>query len=68
MFASNIITDLPYNLNNYIQFEVLENFLKWVAYINTVLALLSLGSKWKVAQMFAYPNNSCIFSGPELSL
>ena len=33
MFASNIIIDLSYNLSNYIQFEVFENCLKWVAYI-----------------------------------
>ena len=58
MFASNIIIDLLYNLSNYIQFEVFESCLKWVAYINT---LYSLGSKWKVAQMFAYPNNGFTF-------
>ena len=38
MFASNIIIDLSYNLSNYIQFEVFENCLKWVAYINTLFS------------------------------
>ena len=38
MFASNIITDLPYNLSNYIQFEVFENCLKWIPYINTLFS------------------------------
>ena len=78
MFSSNVIIDLSYNLSNCIQFEVSENCLKWVAYINTLFSpcrnhqhtvlALSLGSKWKVAQTFAYPNNSCIFYRPELNL
>ena len=38
MFASNIIIDLSYNLSNYLQFEVFENCLKWVAYINTLFS------------------------------
>ena len=64
MFASNIIIDPSFNLSNYMQFEVFENCLKWVACLHehTVLALLyRLGSIWKVAQMLAYPNNSCMF-------
>ena len=36
-FLSNII-DLSYNLSKYIQFEVFENCLKWVAYINTLFS------------------------------
>ena len=42
MFACNIIIDLSFNLSNYIQFEVFENCLKWVACLHqhTVLALL----------------------------
>ena len=38
IFASNIIIDLSYNLSNCIQFEVFENCLKWVAYINTLFS------------------------------
>ena len=38
MFASNIIIDLFYNLSNYIQLEVFENCLKWVAYINILFS------------------------------
>ena len=38
MFASNIIIDLSYNLSNYIQFEVFENCLNWVTYINTLFS------------------------------
>ena len=38
MFASNIIIDLSYNLSNYIQFQIFENCLQWVAYINTLFS------------------------------
>ena len=38
MFASYIIIDLSYNLSNYIQFEVFENCLKCIAYINTLFS------------------------------
>ena len=38
IFAGNIIIDLSYNLSNYIQFEVFENCLKLVAYINTMFS------------------------------
>ena len=37
-FLSNIIIDLSYNLSKYIQFEVFENCLKWVVYINTLFS------------------------------
>ena len=37
-FASNIIIDLSYNLSKYMQFEVFENYLKWVVYINTLFS------------------------------
>ena len=37
-FPSNIIIDLSYNLSKYIQFEVFENCLKWVVYINTLFS------------------------------
>ena len=42
MLASNIIIDPSFNLSNYMQFEVFENCLKWVACLHehTVLALL----------------------------
>ena len=33
-----LITDLSYSLSNYIQFEVFENCLKWVAYISTLFS------------------------------
>ena len=38
IFASNIISDISYNLSNYIQFEIFENYLKWVAYISTLFS------------------------------
>ena len=36
LFANNIIIDLLYNLNIYIQLNPFENFLKWVVYMNTL--------------------------------
>ena len=37
-FAANIIIDLSCSLSKYIQFEVFQNFLRWVVYINTLLS------------------------------
>ena len=34
-FVSNIIIDLSYNLSKYKQFELFQNCLKWVVYVNT---------------------------------
>ena len=52
-FARNIIIDLTYNLNKYIQSEMFENSLKWVVYINTLFSsfIARLGRNGKLLKL-----------------
>ena len=48
-FLSNLIIDLSYNLNKYMQFEVFENCLKrGCLHLHTVLTLYGLGRNRKL--------------------
>ena len=62
MFSSNIIIDVSYNLSNYIEFEVFEDCLKWVAYINTLLSpCYRLGRNGKLIKCLRIPITTVYF-------
>lgn len=45
-----------------------KNFLKWLVYIYTAMALYRLDWNENLLETFMYSNNSCAFYGPELNL
>ena len=48
--------------------NTLKNFLKWLVYIYTAMALYRLDWNENLLETFMYSNNSCAFYGPELNL
>ena len=68
-FASNIKTDLSYNLDKYIQYKrVLNLFRVGFIHQHTAIALYRLDRNEKLLGIFACPSNNRVFYGPELNL
>ena len=65
----NIITDVSYNLNKYIQYKHVQEFSEVVClHLHIVIALYLLDGNEKLLKIFTYPSNKRAFYGPELNL
>ena len=68
-FASNIKTDLSYNLDKHIQYKhVLNLFQEGFIHQHTAIALYRLDRNKKLLEIFTCPSNNRVFYGPELNL